>query len=124
MKFSTQAIHAGQTPDPSTGAVMTPVYFTSTYVQEGLGQHKGFEYGRRETFGVTEFRWCHDFQADTYTYLNDSADYYRSIHVPPCKNRTRMGDRRHNWCFRCPAGFPDVLLDAKDAAEHRDRLIV
>ena len=46
MKFSTKAIHAGQSPDPSTGAVMTPVFLTSTYVQEGLGKHKGYEYSR------------------------------------------------------------------------------
>ncbi len=46
MKFSTKAVHAGQSPDPSTGAVMTPVFLTSTYVQEGLGKHKGYEYSR------------------------------------------------------------------------------
>ena len=46
MKFSTKAIHAGQEPDPTTGAVMTPVYLTSTYVQEGFGRNKGFEYSR------------------------------------------------------------------------------
>ncbi|NUN70677.1 MAG: cystathionine gamma-synthase [Bacteroidetes bacterium] len=46
MKFSTTAVHAGQVPDPSTGAVMTPVFLTSTYVQEGLGKHKGYEYSR------------------------------------------------------------------------------
>ncbi len=46
MKFSTKAIHAGQSPDPSTGAVMTPVFLTSTYVQEELGKHKGYEYSR------------------------------------------------------------------------------
>src|SRR5260370_36711412 len=46
MKFATKAIHAGQEPDPSTGAVMTPIFQTSTYVQEGLGEHKGFEYSR------------------------------------------------------------------------------
>ncbi|MDI6802535.1 MAG: cystathionine gamma-synthase [Bacteroidota bacterium] len=44
--FSTKAIHAGQEPDPTTGAVMTPVYLTSTYVQEELGKHKGYEYSR------------------------------------------------------------------------------
>ncbi len=44
--FSTNAIHAGQQPDPSTGAVMTPVYLTSTYVQESIGKHKGYEYSR------------------------------------------------------------------------------
>jgi cystathionine gamma-lyase len=46
MKFDTLAIHAGQQPDPSTGAIMTPVYLTSTYVQDGPGEHKGYEYSR------------------------------------------------------------------------------
>jgi len=46
MRFDTLAIHAGQEPDPTTGAVMTPVYFTSTYAQSGPGEHKGFEYSR------------------------------------------------------------------------------
>ena len=44
--FATRAIHAGQHPDPTTGAIMTPVYLTSTYVQDGPGVHKGFEYSR------------------------------------------------------------------------------
>ena len=44
--FDTLAIHAGQQPDPTTGAIMTPVYLTSTYVQAGPGQHKGYEYSR------------------------------------------------------------------------------
>ena len=46
MGFKTDAIHAGQEPDPSTGAVTIPIYQTSTYVQEGLGKHKGYEYAR------------------------------------------------------------------------------
>jgi len=46
MKFGTKAIHAGQEPDPTTGAIMTPVYFTSTYVQESPGKHKGYAYAR------------------------------------------------------------------------------
>jgi cystathionine gamma-lyase len=44
--FGTRAIHAGQRPDPTTGAIMTPVYLSSTYVQDGPGVHKGFEYSR------------------------------------------------------------------------------
>ena len=44
--FATRAIHAGQDPDPTTGAVMTPIYATSTYVQESPGKHKGFDYAR------------------------------------------------------------------------------
>src|SRR5438477_9627022 len=48
MGFKTDAIHAGQEPDPSTGAVTIPIYQTSTYVQEGLGKHKGYEYARTQ----------------------------------------------------------------------------
>ena len=48
MGFATDAIHAGQPPDPTTGAIMTPIYQTSTYVQEELGKHKGFEYARTQ----------------------------------------------------------------------------
>ncbi len=46
MRFNTLAIHAGQQPDPTTGAIITPVYLTSTYVQAGPGEHKGYEYSR------------------------------------------------------------------------------
>jgi len=46
MKFNTKTIHAGVHPDPSTGAIMTPIFQTSTYVQQGVGNHKGFEYSR------------------------------------------------------------------------------
>jgi cystathionine beta-lyase len=46
MKFNTKVIHAGVEPDPATGAIMTPIYQTSTYVQEEIGKHKGFEYSR------------------------------------------------------------------------------
>lgn len=48
MKFATKVIHAGLEPDPSTGAIMTPIYQTSTYVQEAPGQHKGYEYARTQ----------------------------------------------------------------------------
>ena len=46
MKFATKAIHAGQEPDPTTGAVMTPIYQTSTYWQKSPGDNKGYEYSR------------------------------------------------------------------------------
>jgi cystathionine beta-lyase/cystathionine gamma-synthase len=47
-RFSTVCIHAGQIPDPATGAIITPIYQTATYVQDALGEHKGFEYGRTQ----------------------------------------------------------------------------
>src|SRR6186713_3577899 len=46
--FATRAIHAGQQPDPSTGAVMTPIYATSTYAQKSPGVHQGYEYSRSQ----------------------------------------------------------------------------
>jgi len=48
MKFGTKAIHAGVHPDPATGAIMTPIYQTSTYIQEQVGVHKGYEYSRTQ----------------------------------------------------------------------------
>jgi len=47
-RFSTVCLHAGQDPDPATGAIVTPIYQTSTYVQQELGRHKGYEYGRTQ----------------------------------------------------------------------------
>src|SRR6187551_2492057 len=55
LKFATRAIHAGQTPDPSTGAVMTPIYATSTYAQKSPGDHQGFKYSR--THNPTRFAY-------------------------------------------------------------------
>src|SRR3954462_14971944 len=51
--FATRAIHAGQVPDATTGAVMTPIYYTSTYAQSAPGVHKGFEYSR--THNLTRY---------------------------------------------------------------------
>src|SRR5438046_8923118 len=45
-EFATRAVHSGQKPDPSTGAITTPIYATSTYVQESPGKHKGYDYAR------------------------------------------------------------------------------
>src|SRR5438445_2358689 len=45
-RFATRAVHAGQVPDPLAGAVMTPIYQTSTYIQDGLGRNKVYEYAR------------------------------------------------------------------------------
>jgi len=48
MKLHTKVVHAGMHPDPSTGAIITPIYQTSTYVQEAPGVNKGFEYARSQ----------------------------------------------------------------------------
>ncbi|MCM2277792.1 MAG: cystathionine gamma-synthase [Oligoflexia bacterium] len=58
MKFGTLAIHAGQEPDPQTGAVMTPIYQTSTYAQESPGKHRGYEYSRTDNPTRTAYQAC------------------------------------------------------------------
>lgn len=58
MRFETRAIHAGQEPDPSTGAVIVPVYQTSTYRQEAIGKHKGYEYSRTGNPTRTAMETC------------------------------------------------------------------
>jgi cystathionine gamma-lyase len=58
LRFSTRAVHAGQSPDPTTGAVMTPIYANSTYAQSSPGVHKGFEYARSQNPTRFAFERC------------------------------------------------------------------
>ena len=89
-RFDTLAIHAGQKPDPTTGAIMTPVYLTSTYVQDGPGVHKGFEYSR--THNPTRFA------------LQD------------CLAALEGG--RHGFAFASGLAATDALLHLCDAGDH------
>ena len=58
MDFETRAIHEGQEPDPATGAIITPIYQTSTYVQDAVGEHKGFDYSRVNNPTRTALQQC------------------------------------------------------------------
>src|ERR1700730_14030556 len=58
LAFGTRTVHAGQHPDPSTGAVMVPIYATSTYAQESPGVHKGYEYSRSQNPTRMAFERC------------------------------------------------------------------
>ena len=58
LAFSTRVIHAGQSPDPSTGAIMPPIYATSTFVQQSPGVHKGLDYGRSHNPTRFAFERC------------------------------------------------------------------
>ncbi|HET6437669.1 MAG TPA: aminotransferase class I/II-fold pyridoxal phosphate-dependent enzyme, partial [Anaeromyxobacter sp.] len=89
-RFETLAIHAGQAPDPTTGAIMTPVYLTSTYVQASPGVHKGFEYSR--TQNPTRFA------------LQD------------CLAALEGG--RHGLAFASGLAASDALLHLLDAGDH------
>ena len=67
--FATRAIHAGQSPDPSTGAIMPPIYATSTYVQESPGVHKGYEYSRSQNPTRMAYERCiADLEGGTQGY--------------------------------------------------------
>lgn len=67
--FATRAIHAGQPPDPSTGAIMVPIYATSTYVQESPGIHKGYEYSRSQNPTRMAYERCvADLESGTQGY--------------------------------------------------------
>jgi len=69
LAFATRAIHAGQSPDPSTGAVMVPIYATSTYAQESPGVHKGYEYSRSQNPTRMAFERCvADLESGTQGY--------------------------------------------------------
>src|SRR5215207_2857247 len=58
MDFETRAIHEGQEPDPATGAIITPIYQTSTYVQDAVGEHKGYDYSRVANPTRTALQTC------------------------------------------------------------------
>jgi cystathionine gamma-lyase len=88
--FATRAIHAGQRPDPSTGAIMTPVYQTSTYVQQGLGRHQGFEYAR------------------TRNPTRDALE----------KNLAALEGSRHGFAFASGTAATDVVLKLLSSGDH------
>ena len=68
-KFATRAIHAGQEPDPTTGAIMPPIYATSTYVQESPGKHKGYEYSRTQNPTRMAYERCvADLESGTHGF--------------------------------------------------------
>jgi cystathionine beta-lyase/cystathionine gamma-synthase len=88
--FSTRAIHAGQEPDPTTGAVIVPIYQTSTYAQEGLGRNKGFEYAR--THNATRFALE--------------------------RNLAALEGGRHGFCFASGLAATNTLLQTLSAGDH------
>ena len=82
MKFGTKALHAGIEPDPSTGAIMTPIYQTSTYVQEAPGKHKGYAYARGQ---------------------NPTRDVLQ-------KNLAALENAKHALCFSSGMGATDAII--------------
>lgn len=89
-RFSTRAIHAGQRPDPTTGAIMPPIYQTSTYAQEGLGNNKGYEYAR----GKNPTRECLE------------------------RNVAALEGGRHGFAFSSGMGCLDSIIKLFRAGDH------
>jgi len=88
--FSTRAIHAGQEPDPATGAVVVPIYQTSTYAQEALGKNKGYEYAR------------------THNLTRASLE----------RNLAALEGGRHGFCFASGLAATNTLLQTLSAGDH------
>jgi cystathionine beta-lyase/cystathionine gamma-synthase len=88
--FSTRAIHAGQQPDPTTGAVTVPIYQTSTYAQEALGRHKGFEYAR------------------THNATRSALE----------KNLAALEGGRHGFCFASGLAATTALVQTLSSGDH------
>ncbi len=101
--FSTRAIHAGQSPDPTTGAIMTPVYLSSTYVQESPGVHKGWEYSRTHNPTRRAFEDClASLEGGThgFAFASGCAATTTILHLLKSGDHVIAGDDMYGGTFR------------------------
>ncbi len=101
--FATRSIHAAQFPDPTTGAIMTPVYLTSTYVQESPGKHKGWEYSRTHNPTRKTFENClADLEGGTYgfAFASGCAATTTVMHILKSGDHIIAGDDMYGGTFR------------------------
>ena len=101
--FSTRAIHAGQQPDPTTGAIMTPVYLSSTYVQESPGVHRGYEYSRTHNPTRKAFESClADLEQGEYgfAFASGCAATTTLLHLLKEGDHVIAGDDMYGGTFR------------------------
>jgi cystathionine beta-lyase/cystathionine gamma-synthase len=125
MGFATDCIHAGQEPDPSTGAVVTPIFQTSTYAQQGLGQHKGYEYAR--THNPTRRALEKNLAAleggtDAYCYASGLAATHAVLSLMKSGQRVAVAENVYGGTHRLftkvleRTGVEFVFLDTTDPA--------
>jgi cystathionine gamma-lyase/cystathionine beta-lyase/cystathionine gamma-lyase/homocysteine desulfhydrase len=125
MGFATDCIHAGQEPDPTTGAIITPIYQTSTYVQEGIGKHKGYEYAR--THNPTRRALERNLAAleggiDAYCYASGMAAINAVLSLVKGGQRVVVSDNVYGGTHRlftkllARVGVEASFLEASDAA--------
>src|SRR5258708_11452669 len=125
MGFATDCIHAGQEPAPTTGAVTTPIYQTSTYVQEGIGRHKGYEYARTQnpTRRALERNLAAlEGGADAYCYASGMAAIQAVLTLVKTGQRVVVSDNVYGGTHRlftkilAPYGVEIALQDTTHAA--------
>jgi cystathionine gamma-lyase/cystathionine beta-lyase/cystathionine gamma-lyase/homocysteine desulfhydrase len=125
MGFATDCIHAGQEPDPATGAIITPIYQTSTYVQEGIGRHKGYEYARTQnpTRRALERNLAAlEGGSDAYCYASGMAATNAVLSLVKAGERVVVSDNVYGGTHRlltkllARSGVSSAFLDASDAA--------
>jgi cystathionine beta-lyase/cystathionine gamma-synthase len=128
MGFATDCIHAGQEPDPSTGAIVTPIFQTSTYVQEGLGRHKGYEYARTQnpTRRALERNLATlEGGADAYCFASGMAATNAVLSLLKTGDRVVVSDNVYGGTHRLITkvlerwGLEAAFLDASDLASFR-----
>ncbi|MFL6354396.1 MAG: cystathionine gamma-synthase [Bryobacteraceae bacterium] len=125
-RFGTRAIHAGQTPDPSTGAIMTPIYATSTYVQQSPGVHQGFEYSRSQNPTRFAYERCvADLERGThgFAFASGLAAMATTLDLLDSGDHVIASDDLYGGTFRLfegvrkrSAGLEFSFVDMSDAA--------
>jgi cystathionine gamma-lyase/cystathionine beta-lyase/cystathionine gamma-lyase/homocysteine desulfhydrase len=125
MGIATDCIHAGQEPDPTTGAIITPIYQTSTYVQQGIGEHKGFEYARTHnpTRRALEKNLCAlERGSDACCYASGMAATQAVFSLVKAGQRVVVSDNVYGGTWRFITkllsryGVESAFIDASDAA--------
>jgi cystathionine gamma-lyase len=131
-QFGTRAIHAGQVPDPATGAIMTPIYATSTYVQESPGVHKGFEYSRSQNPTRFAYERCMaDLEGGTrgFAFASGLAAMSTTLDLLDSGQHVLVSDDLYGGTYRLfervrkrSAGLEFTFIDMSDAQAVRRAL--
>ncbi|HEY6207347.1 MAG TPA: PLP-dependent aspartate aminotransferase family protein [Chthoniobacterales bacterium] len=131
-EFATRAIHAGQEPDPTTGAIMTPIYATSTYVQQSPGKHKGYDYSRSINPTRLAYEKCiADLETGTrgFAFASGLAAMSTVLEVIDSGSHVVASDDLYGGTFRLfekvrrrSAGLDFTFVDLTDAAAFEDAI--
>lgn len=131
-EFATRAIHAGQEPDPTTGAIMTPIYASSTYVQESPGKHKGYDYSRSINPTRLAYEKCvADLESGTrgFAFASGLAAMSTVLEVIDSGSHVVASDDLYGGTFRLfekvrrrSAGLDFTFVDLTDAAAFEEAI--